>query len=162
MRHCLIESLLFHVAFHNLTQDAFLHSCSWCWSNPAGMWSLSAKVCQWYFLLSSSFSTEHRRVPHSHGLAAWSCSKLWLGSLLWLLAMLNLTSPQGQTEPCTHSFCCQHCPQTQTPLRWHMDGHRGWGIAELSDRLGEALLCAAFLLPQLTGTVSCGHHLHRA
>lgn len=136
MRYCLIESLLFHAAFHNLTQDAFLHRCSQGWNNPTGTWPLPAQVCQWYFLLSSSFPPDPQKSPTE------VLQQALAGSLLWLLTTLNLPS-QRQAEPCTQSLCCQHCAQTQSPPRWHKDGNRELRACRtsLTAGAGTALCC---------------------
>lgn len=133
MRHCLIESRVFHVAFHSLTQDAFLHRCSYAGVTQLGQGHSQPRCARSISSFPPLFP-EHRGVPHSHGSAAMVLQQALVGSLLWLLTLLNLSSPHRQTEPCTQSFCC---PQTQTPLGWHRHGYRvlrvgrtslpGWG-----------------------------------
>lgn len=110
-------------------------------------------------LFAPLFPQNHRRVPHSHGSAAMVLQQ----SLAGIPALTpDHTKPlfSPEADGALHSKFLVPALSADTDPS---EVAHGWtqgaeSLQNFSDRLGEALPCAAFLLPQLTGTVSCGQH----
>lgn len=119
------------------------------------------QVCQWYFLLSSSFSTKPQKIATQpwlsrHGLAAgfgWDpCSD----SLITLNLFFSPVANGGLQR--AKVFLASIIPRRRPLLGGTWMDTVCRGFAESSNGPGDALPCADFLLPQLTGgRVSCGH-----
>lgn len=105
------------------------------------------------------FPQNHKELPHSHGLAAVVLQQALAGTpSLTTDHAKPLFSPQADGALHSKILVPALSPDTDPSEVAH-----GWiqgaeGLQNFSDRLGEALPCAAFLLPQLIGTVSCGHY----
>lgn len=152
MRHCLIESLVFHVAFHSLTQDAFLHRCSYAGVTQLGHGHSQPRCARSISSFPPLFP-EHRGVPHSHSSAAMVLQQALPGiPALAPDPAEPLFSPQADRALHSKLLLSPDTDPSGVAQAW-IQGVEGW--QNFSARLGEALPCAA---PQLTGTVSCGHH----